>query len=209
MTISDRLLTPTNHQLVLIDFEGLMAFSVGSMDVGALRTNSAVIAGASKIFKVPTTVTTVAEKTISGPVFPDIMEFYPETANYLDRTNMNTWEDKAAYKAITSIGRKKIVMAGMWTSVCIVGPVLCAIAEGYEVYVVADACADVSVEAHENAMQRMIQAGAQPITSVQYLLELQRDWASMETYDAVVGLMQRLGGAYGIGIQYAYAMLKH
>ncbi len=198
MTISDRLLTPANHQLVLIDFEGLMAFAVGSMDVATLRNNSAIIAGASRIFNVPTTITTVAEKAISGPVFPDIVEFYPETASYLDRTTMNTWEDEAAYKAITSIGKKKIVMAGLWTSVCIVAPVLCALAEGYEVYVIADACADISVEAHQNAMQRMIQAGAYPITSVQYLLELQRDWARMGTYKAVTGLMQRLGGAYGI-----------
>jgi nicotinamidase-related amidase len=209
MTISDRLLTPANHQLVLIDFEGLMAFAVGSMDVGALRTNSGIIAGASKIFNVPTTVTTVAEKAISGPVFTDILEFYPETSKYIDRTTMNTWEDEIAYKAITSIGKKKIVMAGLWTSVCIVGPALSALAEGYEVYIIADACADVSVEAHQMAMQRMIQAGAQPMTAIQYLLELQRDWARKENYDAVVGLMQRLGGAYGIGIHYAYAMLKH
>lgn len=98
------------------------------------------------------------------------------------------------------------MIAGLWTSVCIVGPVLSAIEQGFEVYVIADACGDVSDEAHERAMQRMIQAGAAPMTSVQYLLELQRDWARGETYDLTTGIAKRHAGGYGIGIQYAKAM---
>ncbi|GEC77943.1 hydrolase [Flavobacterium aquatile] len=206
---SPSLLNPTNHSLLLIDYEGQMGFATASIPIDQLRTNVAIISGASKIFKIPTVVTTVAEKSFSGPVFPEVTQFYPDISTYVDRTTMNTWEDMNAYKAITGKGKKRIVMAGLWTSVCIVGPVLSALSEGYEVYIITDACGDVSKEAHEMAVQRMIQAGAKPMTSMQYILELQRDWARQETYKAVNDLMQQYGGAYGIGIQYARQMLKH
>ena len=207
---SPELLNPTNHALVLIDYESQMAFAVKSISVEELRNNTAIVAGASKIFKVPTVVTTVAEKSFSGPVFPEVSEFYPaNTTNYIDRTTMNTWEDVNAYKAITGKNKKKIVLAGLWTSVCIVGPALSAKADGYDVYVITDASGDVSKEAHEMAMNRLIQQGIKPITSVQYLLELQRDWARGETYAPVTSLVKKYGGAYGIGIQYAHEMLKH
>lgn len=206
---SPALLNPTNHSLLLIDYEGQMGFATSSIPIDQLRTNVAIVAGGSKIFNVPTVITTVAEKSFSGPVFPEIAEYYPETSSYADRSTMNTWEDVNAHKAITGKGKKRIVMAGLWTSVCIVGPVLSAISEGYEVYIITDACGDVSKEAHEMAIQRMILAGAKPMTSVQYVLELQRDWARQETYKAVNDLMQKYGGGYGIGIQYARQMLKH
>lgn len=206
---SPELLNPTNHTLVLIDHEGQMAFATKSIDPIELRNNVGLVAGTSKIFNVPTVVTTVAEKSFSGPVFPEILEFFPKTSEYIDRTTMNTWEDAKAYKAITGKGKKKLVMGGLWTSVCIVGPVLSALNDGYEVYVITDASGDVSKEAHDQAVTRMVQAGAKPITSLQYLLELQRDWARGETYVAVTSLAMRFGGAYGIGIQYAKEMLKH
>jgi nicotinamidase-related amidase len=210
MTPSTNLLSPKNHTLILIDFEGEMAFATKSIAISELRTNVAIIAGASKIFNVATIVTTVMEKSFSGPVFPEIEEFYPQaTSGYIDRTSMNTWEDEPAYKAIVAKGKKKLVLAGLWTGVCIVGPALSAIEQGYQVYVIADACGDVSPEAHERAMQRMVQAGAMPITSIQYLLELQRDWARQETYVPLTDLMKKYGGAYGIGIHYAHHMLKH
>ena len=204
------LLNPSNHAVVLIDHEGQMAFATKSISMEELRNNVALVAGGSKIINVPTVVTTVAEKSFSGPVFPEISEVYPEAASgYIDRTTMNTWEDVNAHKAITGKNKKKLVFAGLWTSVCIVGPVLSAIDEGYDVYVVTDASGDVSKEAHEQAVTRMVQAGAHPITSVQYVLELQRDWARKETYKPVNDLMKKHGGAYGIGIQYAQEMLKH
>lgn len=210
MKPSPNLLSPDNHTLVLIDFEGQMAFATKSISISELRTNVAIIAGASKIFDVPTIVTTVAEESFSGPVFPEIEEFYPQaTSGYLDRTSMNTWEDEGAYKAITGTGKKKIVLAGLWTGVCIVGPALSALTEGYEVYAITDACGDVSTEAHERAVQRMVHEGVKPITSVQYLLELQRDWARQETYVAVTDLMKKYGGAYGLGIHYSHNMLQH
>ena len=204
------LLSPDNHTLVLIDFEGQMAFATESISIATLRTNVALVAGASKIFNVPTVVSTVLEDAFSGPMFPEIEEFYPKaTSTYLDRTTMNTWEDVPSYQAIVAKGRKKLALAGLWTGVCIVGPALSAIAEGYEVYVITDACGDVSPEAHERAVQRMIQVGAQPMTAVQYVLELQRDWARQEHYVAVTDLMKKYGGGYGVGIQYAHSMLKH
>lgn len=204
------LLNPTNHALVLIDHEGQMAFATKSISMEELRNNVALVAGGSKIFNIPTVVTTVAEKSFSGPVFPEISAVYPEaTSGYVDRTTMNTWEDVNAHKAITGKNKKKLVFAGLWTSVCIVGPVLSAIDEGYDVYVVTDASGDISKEAHDQSVTRMVQAGAHPITSVQYVLELQRDWARKETYKPVNDLMKKYGGAYGIGIQYAQEMLKH
>ena len=206
---SPNLLNPTNHTLVLIDHEGQMAFATKSIDAIELRNNVGLIAGTSKIFKVPTVVTTVAEKSFSGPVFPEILEAFPNTAQYIDRTTMNTWEDVNAHKAITGKNKKKLVFAGLWTSVCSVGPALSALTDGYEVYVVTDASGDVSKEAHDQAVTRMVQAGAKPITSLQYLLELQRDWARGETYQAVTDLAVKYGGAYGVGIQYAREMVKH
>ncbi|MBO3099487.1 hydrolase [Gelidibacter pelagius] len=206
---SPELLDPTNHSLVLIDHEGQMGFAVNGIDPVQLRNNVGLVAGASKIFNIPTVVTTVAAESFSGPVFPEIIEFYPNESEYVDRTTMNTWEDVNAYKAITGKNKKKIVMAGLWTSVCIVGPAMSAISDGYEVYVITDASGDISKEAHDAAMQRMIQVGVKPITSMQYLLELQRDWARSETYEPVNQLVMRFGGGYGLGVQYARKMLKH
>jgi hypothetical protein len=120
---------------------------------------------------------------------------------------MNTWEDEHVIARFNAIGKPRVVLGGLWTSVCIVGPALSAIDQGYEVFVLADACGDVSDEAHQRAMERMVQAGARPMTSLQYLLELQRDWARVATYDAVVDVAKRLGGAYGLGLIYAKTML--
>ncbi len=208
--ISPNLLTPDNHALFLIDYESQMLFPLKSINTGEFRDNVGIVAGASRIFNVPTVVTTVAEASFSGPVFPELEEFYPKaTSNHIDRTSMNAWEDEQAYSAIVAKGRKKIVFGGLWTSVCIVDPVLCAITEGYDTYVITDACGDVSPEAHQQAITRVVQAGATPMTSIQYLLELQRDWARQETYAAVTSLVKKYGGSYGIGIQYAHAILAH
>jgi nicotinamidase-related amidase len=206
---SPELLTPTNHALVLIDHESQMAFAVKNIDIEELRNNTGLVAGGSKIFNVPTVVTTVAEKSFSGPVFAEVSEFYSQNAQYIDRTTMNAWEDAAAYKAVVAKGKKRIVFAGLWTSVCIAGPALSAKAEGFDVFVITDACGDVSAEAHEMAINRMTQAGVKMMTSTQYVLELQRDWARSETYTPVTDLFKKYGGAYGVGLYYAHTMLKH
>ncbi len=138
-------------------------------------------------------------------MFAEVTDAFPGQ-RLLDRTSMNTWEDAAVIEEVNRIGKDRIVFAGLWTSVCIVGPTLSALDQGFEVYVITDACGDVSAEAHERAVERMVQAGARPVTSVQYLLELQRDWARADTYELTTGIAKKWGGAYGIGITYAKAM---
>lgn len=199
------LLTPTDHALVLIDFQSQMAFAVKSIAPELLRNNAALVANSAAGFGVPTVLTTVAEKSFSGPMFGEITDAFPGQP-LLDRTSMNTWEDAAVIDEINRIGKDRVVFAGLWTSVCIVGPALSALEQGFEVYVITDASGDISDEAHERAVARMVQAGARPITALQYLLELQRDWARSETYDLTTGIARQWGGAYGLGITYAKQM---
>jgi len=199
------LLTPKDHTLVMIDHQSQMAFATHSIDAVTLRSNAALVAHAAAGFDVSTIITSVAEKSFSGPVFDEIKEAFPG-AEITDRTSMNTWEDENVIRRINAIGKKRIVLAGLWTGVCIVGPALSALDQGFEVYVIADACGDVSTEAHERAMDRMVQAGARPMTSLQYLLELQRDWARTDTYELTTGIAKKFGGAYGLGIIYAQTM---
>lgn len=204
-TPGSKLLNPKDHALVMIDFQSQMAFATHSIDAVSLRNNAALIAHAAAGFKVPTILTTVAEKSFSGPMFDEIAAAFPGQ-EMLDRTSMNTWEDANVIKVVNATGKKRLVFAGLWTSVCIVGPTLSALDQGFEVYVITDACGDVSAEAHERAIERMVQAGVRPMTSLQYLLELQRDWARTETYDMTTGIAKKFGGAYGLGIIYAKTM---
>ncbi|AIJ49246.1 isochorismatase family protein [Comamonas testosteroni] len=200
-----KLLNPHDHTLIMIDFQSQMAFATHSIDPVQLRSNAALVASAAAGFGASTILTTVAEKSFSGPMFEEVTAPFPGQA-LLDRTSMNTWEDQAVINKVNEIGKPRIVLAGLWTSVCIVGPALSALDQGFEVFVIADACGDISTEAHNRAMDRMVQAGAQPITSLQYLLEMQRDWARTETYDMTTGIAKKLGGGYGIGITYAKTM---
>jgi nicotinamidase-related amidase len=200
-----KLLTPKDHALILIDFQSQMSFAIHSIDVVLLRNNAAMVANAAAGFKVPTILTTVAEKTFSGPMFSEITEPF-HNQRMLDRTSMNAWEDAAVIKQVNEIGLNRIVLAGLWTGVCILGPALSALEQGFEVYAIADACGDVSDEAHERAMERMIQAGVSPMTSLQYLIELQRDWGRTATYEMTTGVAKRFGGAYGLGLIYAKTM---
>jgi nicotinamidase-related amidase len=199
------LLDGSNHALILIDHQPQMAFATHSTDIDALCNNTSIVAKAAKEFGVSTLLTTVAEKSFSGPIFPQIRAVFPDE-EIIDRSTMNTWEDERITARVNALGKGRIVLAGLWTSVCIVGPALSALDQGFEVYVIADACGDVSVEAHERAMQRMIQQGARPMTSLQYLLELQRDWARGETYDETVATAVAHGGGYGLGLVYAKSM---
>lgn len=198
------LLTPKDHTLILIDFQSQMAFPTRSIDVILLRNNVSIIAQAAAGFGIPTIVTTVA-KSFSGPLFPEVLAAFPDAKVY-DRTSMNSWEDPQITDHVNSVGNGRVVLAGLWTSVCIVGPALSALEQGFEVFILTDACGDVSDEAHERAVTRMVQAGAYPMTSLQYLLELQRDWARAQTYDLTTGIARANAGGYGLGIQYARAM---
>jgi nicotinamidase-related amidase len=204
-TPGSKLLIPGDHTLIMIDFQSQMSFATRSIDAVMLRNNAALVASAAAGFKVSTILTTVAEKSFSGPMYDEITGAFPGQA-LIDRTSMNAWEDAQVVSAVNEIGKDRIVLTGLWTSVCIVGPALSALEQGFQVYVIADACGDVSDEAHDRAMERMIQAGAQPMTSLQYLLELQRDWARTQTYDLTTGIAKKLGGAYGLGLIYARSM---
>ena len=199
------LLQPADHTLVMIDFQSQMAFATKSIDAVMLRNNAALVSEAAAGFGVSTILTTVSEKSFSGPMFEEVTRAFPGKA-LLDRTSMNTWEDAGVIAEINRIAKPRIVFAGLWTSVCIVSPALSAIDQGFEAYVIADACGDVSEEAHDRAMERIVQAGGQPMTALQYLLELQRDWARIESYEMTTGIAKRFGGAYGLGIIYAESM---
>jgi nicotinamidase-related amidase len=192
-----RLLTPRESVVALIDHQPQMFFAVGSHERHVVLNNAVALAKAAILFDVPVILTTVAAKTFSGDLLPEIQALFPDQAP-IDRTTMNSWEDKRFKTAVTGFGRKKIIIAGLWTEVCVCFPAVEAIAEGYDVHVPTDACGDVTVEAHERAVQRAIQAGVVPMTTLQVMFEWQRDWAHAETYDGCMEIL-KAHSAYGFG----------
>lgn len=200
-------LTPTNCQMIFIDQQPQMAFGVQSMDRQVLKNNTVALAKAAKVFGIPTIITTVETESFSGHTYPELLNVFPD-ADILERTSMNSWDDQKVRDALAANGKKKIVVSGLWTEVCNNSFSLCAMAEGgYEIYMVADASGGTSKEAHDYAMQRMIQAGVIPVTWQQVMLEWQRDWARKESYNAVMDIVREHSGAYGMGVDYAYTMV--
>ena len=200
------LLTPDNCTVIFIDYQPQMTFGVTSIDRQTLTNNVLILAKAAKVFKVPVILTTVETKTFSGYMWPQLLEVFPGK-DPIERTSMNSWEDKKFVTEVERIGRKKLVIAALWTEVCLAFPAVQALEAGYEVYAVEDACGGTSEVAHRNAMQRVVQAGAVPVTALQVLLEFQRDWARKETYNDVVAIVKEHCGAYGQGIEYATTMV--
>ncbi len=201
------LLTPDNCQIIFIDHQPQMAFGVQSIDRQVLKNNTVALAKAAKVFNIPTIITTVETESFSGNTYPELLDVFP-THDILERTSMNSWDDQKVRDALKATGKKKVVVAGLWTEVCNNSFSLCAIAEGdYEIYMVADASGGTSKEAHDFAMQRMIQVGVIPVTWQQVMLEWQRDWAHRDTYDAVMNIVKEHSGAYGMGVDYAYTMV--
>lgn len=200
-------LTPQNSQLIFIDQQPQMAFGVQSIDRQVLKNNVVALAKAAKTFKIPTTITTVETEGFSGNTYPELLAVFPEH-NILERTSMNSWDDQNVRDSLAANGRKKVIVAGLWTEVCNTTFALCAALEGgYEIYMVADASGGTSADAHKYAMDRMVQAGIVPVTWQQVLLEWQRDWARKETYDEVMAIVKEHSGAYGMGVDYAYTMV--
>ncbi|NHZ61110.1 hydrolase [Massilia genomosp. 1] len=200
-------LTPQNSQLIFIDHQPQMAFGVQSIDRQVLKNNTVALAKAAKAFNIPTVITTVETQAFSGHTYPELLDVFPNQ-KILERSSMNSWDDQKVRDALKANGRKKVIVAGLWTEVCNNSFALCAMAEGdYEIYMVADASGGTSKEAHDYAMQRMIQAGVVPVTWQQVMLEWQRDWAHRETYDAVMAIVREHSGAYGMGVDYAYTMV--
>jgi nicotinamidase-related amidase len=200
-------LTPENSQMIFIDHQPQMAFGVQSIDRQTLKNNVVGLAKAAKVFKIPTIVTTVETESFSGFTYPELLDVLPGQ-KLLERTSMNSWDDQKVRDALAANGRKKVVVSGLWTEVCNNSCALCAMNEGaYEIYMVADASGGTSKEAHDYAMQRMIQAGVIPVTWQPVMLEWQRDWARRDTYDAVMAIVKEHSGAYGMGVDYAYTMV--
>ena len=164
------------------------------------------LAKAARVFDVPVVLSTVETKGFSGNMWPQIQAVFPKQTP-IERTTMNSWDDENFVAAVEKSGRKKIVLAGLWTETCVALPTIQAIHDGYEIYVVEDCCGDVSQLAHDNAMKRVIQAGAKPVTALSVMLEWQRDWANKDTYDAVMDIVKTHCGAYGVGVEYAYTMV--
>ncbi|EMH4030440.1 Isochorismatase family protein [Klebsiella oxytoca] len=203
-----QLLDKDNSALIFIDHQPQMAFGVANIDRQQLKNNVVGLAKAGKIFNVPTLFTSVETESFSGYIWPELLAVHPEITP-IERTSMNSWEDTAFVKAVEATGRKKLVISALWTEVCLTFPALMALEAGYEVYVVTDTSGGTSVDAHERSIDRMVQAGAVPVTWQQVLLEYQRDWARKDTYDAVMALVREHSGAYGMGVDYAYTMVHH
>jgi nicotinamidase-related amidase len=200
------LLTPDNCVVAIIDLQPQMLFGVANFDRQSIINNNLVLSKAAQVFGVPVVLSTVETKAFSGNLWPQIQAVF-STQVPIERSTMNSWDDTNFVAAIEKSGRKKIVLAGLWTETCVALPTVQAIHDGYDIYVVEDCCGDVSQLAHENAMKRVIQAGAKPVTALSVMLEWQRDWAARDTYDAVMDIVKAHCGAYGVGVEYAYTMV--
>ena len=200
------LLTLDNCVVALIDHQPQMLFGVRNSDRQGIINSVIALAKATRVFELPVVLSTVETKSFSGNMWPQLRAVFPGQEP-IERSSMNSWDDKNFVAAIEKTGRKKIVLAGLWTETCVTLPTVQAIHDGYEVYVVEDCCGDVSQLAHDNAMKRVIQAGAKPVTALMVMLEWQRDWANLGTYDAVMDIVKNHFGAYGMGVEYAYTMV--
>jgi nicotinamidase-related amidase len=202
------MLTPQNSAIALIDYQPAMYQGVQSHDRIVTFNNVQILAKAAKLFGIPTVLSTVAKDSFSGPFMPEVLELFPKH-DVIDRTSMNSWLNENFRKAIHATGRKKIVVAGLWTEACVMFPTIDMLREGFEIYIAADACGDLSLEAHNRSMDRAVQAGAVPITSAQYLFELQQDWARSETYEGVMDIL-RAHSPYGIQVRFSkWALGEH
>jgi nicotinamidase-related amidase len=200
------LLTPDNCVVAIIDLQPQMLFGVANFDRQTIINNNVALLKAAKVFDVPVVLSTVETKSFSGNMWPQIQAIFPSQTP-IERSSMNSWDDKNFVAAIERSGKKKIVLSGLWTETCVALPTVQAIHDGYEMYVVEDCCGDVSQLSHDNAMKRVIQAGARPVTALSVLLEWQRDWANKDTYDGVMDIVKSHFGAYGVGVEYAYTMV--
>jgi nicotinamidase-related amidase len=207
MTPANPLLQPAECALLLIDHQAGLAFGVGSLDRQVLLNNTIALARTAGVYKIPTVVSTSATKVYSGPLMPAVHAVLPDVP-VIERRNMNVWEDEAARTAVVNSGRRRLLVSGLLTEACVSFPVLSAIADGYEVFVVADACGGLTASSHELALRRMAAAGAEMTSWIQVLLEFQRDWTRHETYDGARAIVEAHGGGYGIGLAYARDMIR-
>lgn len=200
------LLRPQDSVLVLIDHQPYQLANLNSHEPQMVINNSVGLAKAARAFGVPTILTSVIARQ-GGLIFPQITEVFPDQ-EVIDRTFINTWEDRTVVDAVKATRRKQLIIAGLWTEVCVAMPVIQALGEGWEVTVVTDACGGVSVESHEVAIQRMIAAGANMMTWLAVAAEWQRDWARPEHLAALIDLMKHHAGASGIAYLWEQQLLN-
>jgi nicotinamidase-related amidase len=198
----EKMISPATCALALIDFQPAMFQGVQSHDRKTIFDNVQILARAAKLFEVPTIISTVAKDSFAGPFMPEVTDDVFPDHTVIDRTSINAWLDAGFRQAVEATGRERIVVAGLWTSACTTFPTLDMLAAGYEVLVVADACGDTSAEAYERAIQRLVQAGAVPLSTLQLVFELQQDWARSATYDGVMDILKALT-PYGIQVRFS------
>src|SRR5918992_1963788 len=199
------LLTPENCALMLIDHQPFQFTGLNSHDPQTIVNNVVGLATSAKTWEIPTLLTVVLERQ-GGKIIKQLQDVFPEQQP-LDRTWINTWQDPNVIEWVEKTGRKKIIMAGLWTEICVAMPAIQALGEGYEVYVVTDASGGVSLEAHEMAVRRMVQAGAVLITWLVLGAELQRDWARAETVPDFGGVFVEHLGAVGAALMWEQQLL--
>lgn len=200
------LITANNSAVVFIDHQPQMTFGVANIERQQLINNVVMLAKAAKEFGIPAILTAVETESFSGYIWPQLMDIFPGQQP-IERSSMNSWDDAAFRQAVEATGRKNIIISGLWTEVCVTWPTLNMLNEGYNIYVVEDACGATSQLAQDAAIRRCIQAGAIPMTTIATVLEFQRDWANRDHYDALMDILREHAGAYGSGIEYAYSMV--
>lgn len=202
---SQKLINADDTLFIFIDHQPQMAFGVTSIDRQTLKNNTVALAKSAKLFGVPIILTAVETESFSGYIWPELMDVVQQKP--IERTSMNSWDSDELVAQVKASGKKKLVICALWTEACLLFPTLCAIEEGYEIYIVTDASGGTSPEAHDAAIRRMEQAGAHSLTTINALLELQRDWAHRDTYNGVMDIVREHLGAYGMGVDYAYTMV--
>jgi nicotinamidase-related amidase len=202
----DSLLRPQNSVLVLIDHQPYQLTNLNSHDPHAVVNNAAALAKAAKAFGVPTILTSVIAER-GGLIFPHITDVFPGQ-EVIDRTFINTWEDKKVVDAVKATGRKQLIIAGLWTEICVAMPVIQALGEGWDVTVITDASGGTSVEAHQVAIQRMIAAGANMMTWLALAAEWQRDWARTETAGKMTDILIQHSAGSGIAYLWEQQLLR-
>jgi nicotinamidase-related amidase len=201
----EALLRPKDSILVLIDHQPYQFTNLNSHEPTIIINNVIGLAKTAKVFNVPTILTTVIEER-GGYIIKGLQDVFPDQKP-INRTFINTWEDPKVTDVVKKSGRKQLILAGLFTEICVVMPAIQALGEGYDVYVVTDACGSVTEEAHDMAVRRMVQAGVVPINWLAVLGEWQRDWARTDTAAGVAGVVLEHGGASAVALAWELQLL--
>jgi nicotinamidase-related amidase len=206
MAATDTLLKPEECVMLLVDFQAGLGFGVESASRQVLLNNAVALARTAAAFDVPVVVSTSASRVYSGPLLPALEDALP-SVKPIERKNMNVWEDDTARNAVVATGRKRLIVAGFLMEACVSFSVLSALADGFDAFVVGDACGGLTPAGHELALRRLEQVGARVCSWIQVLLEFQRDWTRHATYEAARAIVVANGGGYGMGLAYAREMI--